>query len=160
MKKLVLLAASLMLVGAGCAVGQQAAFQAQTPPAAVPAQPATPPTEPGQPAQPAQPATPPSGQIQAQIGLKASVSITAGGTFSPAVITVKKGTTVTWTNTGSAQVWIASNPHPTHTDYPGFDSKAAIGTGESYSFTFNKVGSWGYHNHLNPTVMGTVIVTE
>ena len=161
MKKLLLIAsASLLLVGAGCAVGQQAAFQAQTPPAAQPAQPATPPSEPGQKAQPAEPATPPSGGIQAELDLKASVSVTAGGAFSPAVITVKKGTTVTWTNTGSAQVWIASDPHPTHTDYPGFDSKAAIGTGETYSFTFDKVGSWGYHNHLNPTVKGTVIVTE
>ena len=59
-----------------------------------------------------------------------------------------------------AKVWIASDPHPVHTAYPGFDSHTDIGAGESFSFTFDKVGSWGYHNHLNSTVRGTVVVTE
>lgn len=169
MKKLLLLlsASSLLLVGAGCMGG--ASTDVQTPPVAQP------------PSQPPQPSTPPTGGTGAgagvdvggganaggaaagggaNLGIKADVSITAGGTFSPAVITVKKGTTVIWTNSGSAMVQVASNPHPTHNDYPGFDSKSAIGAGETYAFTFDKAGSWGYHNHLNPTVMGTVIVTE
>jgi plastocyanin len=170
MKRIALLAASLLLVGQGCKVGQQAEFKAQTPPAAQPAQPATPPTEPGQKAQPAQPAEPPSDAIKAEIEanagvdvmvkLEAKVTITAGGTFSPATLTVKKGTKVTWTNAGSLPVWPASAPHPVHTDYPGFDAKTDLRNGESWSFTFDKTGSWNYHNHLNPSVTGTVIVTE
>lgn len=161
MKRHLIAAASvLLLVGQGCAVGQQSGFEAQTPPAAEPAVPAVPPTEPGQPAQPAQPATPPSEDIKAEmdLSLKASASITAGGTFSPAVLTVKQGTTVTWTNAGSAKVWIASDPHPVHNAYPTFNSNTDIGAGESWSFTFDKKGSWGYHNHLNSIVKGTVIV--
>lgn len=157
---LILSASSLLLVGAGCANGQSSESQVQTPPAVQPARPAAPPAAPVQKAMPPQPATPPALPVGAGVSLKADVAITAGGTFSPAVVTVKKGSTVTWTNDGDAQVWIASNPHPTHTDYPGFDSKAAIDPGNTYSFTFNNVGSWGYHNHLNPTVQGTVIVTE
>ncbi|HTK59608.1 MAG TPA: plastocyanin/azurin family copper-binding protein [Candidatus Baltobacteraceae bacterium] len=164
MKRLLSIASILLLVGAGCAVGQQADFQAQTPPAAEPAQPAQPATGTGTSAQPAQPANPPSDEIKAEIdanlSLRASVAINAGGAFSPATITVKKGTTVTWTNEGSAKVWIASDPHPVHDGYPGLDSGTDIGTGASYSFTFEKTGSWGYHNHLNPLVKGTVIVTE
>jgi hypothetical protein len=30
--------------------------------------------------------------------------------------------------------------------------------GESYQFTFNKVGTWQYHNHRNAAHSGVVIV--
>lgn len=87
----------------------------------------------------------------------AAVVVTSGG-IAPAAITVKKGTTVTWTNRSGKPVRIASNPHPTHTDYPGFDSKEPIDQGETYSFTFDKIGSWVYHDHFSPSVGGTVVV--
>ncbi len=88
-----------------------------------------------------------------------SVEYASGG-FSPSSITVKKGTTVTWTNKDTDPVWVASNPHPTHTDLPGFDAKKQVQPNETYSFTFEKVGNWGYHNHMNPSQGGTVVVTE
>jgi plastocyanin len=88
-----------------------------------------------------------------------AVSYTASG-FQPHSITIKKGQTVTWTNKDSDELWVASNPHPTHTDYPGFDELKSIPTGQTYSFTFTKVGNWGYHNHLNPSQQGIVVVTE
>lgn len=44
--------------------------------------------------------------------------------------------------------------------YPEFDAKKEIKPGESYSFTFEKVSSRKYHNHLNPSVTGTVNVVE
>ncbi len=78
--------------------------------------------------------------------------------FSPATVNVSKGTTVTFKNQSSANFWPASDPHPTHTNYPGFDAKKAIAPGSSYSFTFTKVGSWGYHNHFSPELKGRVIV--
>lgn len=77
--------------------------------------------------------------------------------FSPNSLTVKKGTTVNFLNKSSSPMWIASNPHPIHTDLPGFDQKSP---GDTYSFTFDKVGTWGFHNHRNPSVGGTIIVTE
>lgn len=164
MKNIALLTASLLLIGAGCAVGQQPEFQEQAPPAAQPAQPATPPDEPNQEAQPATPAVPPSDNSEEETGtsaqLKAEVVISAGGSFVPATLTVKQGTTVTWRNTGNASVWPASDPHPTHSIYPGFDAGRPVGGGGSWSFTFDKKGSWGYHNHLNPYVGGGTVIVE
>lgn len=168
MKRLIAAASVLLLMGQGCRVGQQPEFKAQTPPAAEPAAPATPPTAPGTGAQPAQPATPPADAIRVEldvgtdaiIKLEAKVAITAGGTFAPATLTVKKGTKVTWTNEGNRPVWPASAPHPVHTDYPGFDAGTDLRKGDSWSFTFDKVGSWNYHNHLLPSTTGTIVVTE
>ncbi len=87
----------------------------------------------------------------------ANVSLTDSG-FSPASITIHAGDTVVFTNNSQGRMWVASDPHPTHTDYPGFDEKSAAVSGGSYSFTFTRVGSWGYHNHLNPATRGTVVV--
>lgn len=88
-----------------------------------------------------------------------AVSYTENG-FEPNSITIKTGQTVTWTNKDSDDLWVASNPHPTHTDYPGFDELKGMSTGQTYSFTFTKIGKWGYHNHLNPSQQGTVVVTQ
>ena len=85
------------------------------------------------------------------------VEITSSG-FSPKTLTINSGDTVTWTNKGSTNSWPASNNHPTHTIYSGFDSLGALSTRESYSFTFENAGTWNYHNHLIPSKQGTVIV--
>jgi plastocyanin len=78
--------------------------------------------------------------------------------FSPASITVKVGDTVTFKNQSGKSMWVASAPHPTHTAYPEFDAKKGVAMGESYMFTFTKAGTWEYHNHLNPTSFGTIVV--
>jgi len=78
--------------------------------------------------------------------------------FTPAVLTVKAGTAVTFVNQSSGTMWVASNPHPTHTDLPGFDEHTAVPNGGTYTYTFVKAGTWGYHNHVNPSDGGTVVV--
>lgn len=90
---------------------------------------------------------------------KASVQYTQGG-FSPRTITVSAGTAVVFTNASTAGMWVASAVHPTHQLLPGFDQKAAVQTGGTYEYIFADVGSWQYHNHVNPQDTGTVIVTE
>ena len=85
------------------------------------------------------------------------VKITDEG-FEPSSLTVSSGDTVTFENESSDDSWPASDVHPTHQNYPGFDSKKPLLAGESYSFTFTKAGSWGYHNHLEPDVTGTIVV--
>jgi plastocyanin len=85
------------------------------------------------------------------------VLITSSG-FIPSTLTIKIGDTVTFVNKDSKPHWPASDPHPTHTNYPGFDALRPLKTGESYSFTFTKQGAWGYHDHLNPSLRGTIIV--
>lgn len=78
--------------------------------------------------------------------------------FSPVSVTVKQGETVTFENKSSNSFWPASNDHPSHLIYPEFDPKKKIPAGESYTFTFDKIGTWGYHNHIKASQKGTIIV--
>lgn len=85
------------------------------------------------------------------------VDVSASG-FVPAAVTIKVGGTVTFVNVGTEKMQPASDPHPTHTDYIGFDSIVGVGVGSTYSFTFTKAGTWKYHDHLHPALSGIVIV--
>jgi plastocyanin len=85
------------------------------------------------------------------------VKLTDNG-FEPQTLTINSGETVKFENDSSDDAWIASNVHPTHLLYRGFDEKKPMVHGGSYSFTFTKVGRWGYHNHLEPTTQGTIVV--
>lgn len=71
--------------------------------------------------------------------------------FSPQTVTVAAGSEVTFVNNGQAKHWPASAVHPTHQLLPGFDAKRGLETGEEYTFTFTQAGTWGCHDHLNPT---------
>ncbi len=68
--------------------------------------------------------------------------------FSPATLTVKKGTTVTWTNNNSAQHQIKSAT---------FNS-SQLGKGQSFSFTFNDGGTFDYSCAIHPSMLGKIIV--
>jgi len=71
--------------------------------------------------------------------------------FSPQSVEIAKGSTVNFVNKSSMPIWVASDPHPEHTDYPEFDTPRVLGRmpqmGEDFSFTFDKVGTWKYHSH-------------
>src|SRR5262245_11019965 len=54
--------------------------------------------------------------------------------FSPATITVKAGTTVTWTNHDQDAHTVTANPGP-------FRSKT-LNTGDTFKFTFTKAGTF------------------
>lgn len=86
-----------------------------------------------------------------------TISYTDSG-FSPASIKIKRNLKVEFVNMSSGLMWVASAPHPSHTTYPEFDEKAVSQRGEIYAFTFDKVGTWKYHNHLNPIHTATIIV--
>ncbi|MBI2033670.1 MAG: hypothetical protein HYT13_01080 [Candidatus Liptonbacteria bacterium] len=89
-----------------------------------------------------------------------------GQGFSPQTVTIKKGDSVTFANQSSKEMWPASALHPTHKVYPTtggcigstFDACAGIKPGESWSFALDINGSWKYHDHLNPTAFGTIVV--
>ncbi len=118
------------------------------------------------PQQPAAPSSQPATQPSAQLPPNA-VEITSSG-FNPAELKVKVGDTVTWINKNTDTHWPASAMHPTHKVYPEaggcigskFDACKGLAPGDSWSFTFNQVGSWGYHDHLNPgpPFFGKIIV--
>jgi len=100
-----------------------------------------------------------------------STTITFNGSvFSPANVTVAQGGTVTWTSTGG-DMWVASDPDPIQNGYdgttleqhcaPGYTGVAPFdqcSAGTSFSFTFNRVGTWSFHDHLDESVGGTVTV--
>jgi len=87
-----------------------------------------------------------------------SLVLVQNGKFNPQVLTVKKGTEVTWVNKDIEPCWIASDPHPIHNGYPGFDAGKSMIQDETYKFKFDKVGTFGYHDHLNITNTGKIIV--
>ena len=78
--------------------------------------------------------------------------------FVPQNIRIKQGTTVRFTTTRSDEFWPASNPHPTHSLYPAFDPKEPIEPSDSWSFTFDRVGVWGYHDHIRAYYTGIIQV--
>lgn len=77
--------------------------------------------------------------------------------FSPKSITIKVGESVTWINKDSQDHTVNSSPHPTHTDNP-FLNVGLIRPGEKKSLTFDKAGIYKYHDHLNPSLNGSVAV--
>jgi len=77
--------------------------------------------------------------------------------LNPSEITINVGDTVVWLNKDEVVRMIASDPHPNHTALPELVSRE-LGANQTYSFKFTKVGTWGYHDHNNPTLKGTVIV--
>lgn len=106
------------------------------------------------------PVTSPSSSLTATPAATArSVEISIEDTgFNPRTVTVAAGTTVTFVNNGQALHWPASAVHPTHQQLPGFDAMRGLATGESYSFVFSQSGTWTFHDHLQPTVTGSVVV--
>lgn len=91
-------------------------------------------------------------------GNVAKVAITSSG-FIPAVIQVAPGTLVTWTNNDTSSHQVASDPYPQDNNLAGFKSPTALSQNDSYSFTFERTGTFTYHDDLNPfKLTGTVIV--
>lgn len=85
------------------------------------------------------------------------VIISASG-FTPQTITIKTGSSITWTNTDSVSHTVNSDPHPTHTISSLLNQAGTIKAGESKSLTFPTAGTYKYHDHLNPSSSGTVVV--
>lgn len=102
--------------------------------------------------QPTSPATPSATKTTK----KNIVTIQSSG-FLPKNITIKTEESVTWVNQDTADHTVNSTPHPIHTDYSSLNL-GVIKPGESKSLTFPKVGTYKYHNHLNPSLTGSVTV--
>lgn len=71
-------------------------------------------------------------------------------TFNQPTVTVKPGTTITWTNGDDI-------PHTVVSKDGVFKSKV-LDTGDKFSFTFAKAGQFGYFCSIHPHMTGTVIV--
>jgi plastocyanin len=72
-------------------------------------------------------------------------------TFTPQTLTVKAGTTVTWTNKDDI-------PHGIASDNKAFAKSKALDTDDSYSVTFTTAGTYKYFCYIHPHMTGTIIV--
>ena len=70
--------------------------------------------------------------------------------FNPGTITVKAGTTVTWTNTGVTH---------TVTSNTGLFDSGHLGSGDTFTFTFSKAGTYAYHCAIHSAMKGEVTVS-
>jgi plastocyanin len=72
--------------------------------------------------------------------------------FGPGTVTVKPGTTVTWTQQDEDQ-------HTVTGDDASFASSPLV-TGQTYTHTFAAPGTYHYHCAIHPFMHGTVTVTN
>ena len=70
--------------------------------------------------------------------------------FAPTSMTVKAGSSVTWTNKDD-------EPHTVVSD-TGLFRSGAMDTNESFSFRFDKAGTYHYACSIHPRMVGTIIV--
>ena len=76
----------------------------------------------------------------------------SGFAFSPASITVKVGDSVTWTNKDSA-------PHTVTAADGSFDS-GSLAQNASFSFTFQKAGTYTYRCTIHPTMPTATVIVQ
>ena len=72
-------------------------------------------------------------------------------TFNPPTLTVKAGTTVTWTNKDDIPHGIAATGNT-------FQRSLALDTDNSYSFKFTTPGTYQYFCYIHPHMTGTIVV--
>lgn len=87
-----------------------------------------------------------------------TVTLTAKG-FEPDKITINKGDVVTWLNKSGGDATVNSADHPTHRLFPVLNL-GNFADGSSVQAKINRTGVLKYHNHLNPTQTGTIVVLE
>lgn len=78
--------------------------------------------------------------------------IIQGNSFTPDTLTVKVGTKVTWMNNDGYD-------HTVTSDNGTFDA-GHIPSGQSFSFTFTKAGTYPYHCAIHTFMTAKVVVTN
>lgn len=97
-------------------------------------------------------------------GASAIVTYTDKG-FSPSPLPIAVGTTVTWVNQSSHEMWVEATG-PSGGNCMNAQAKAAlnecasVSKDGSYSYTFSALGTFTYFNHQHSNDTGTVTVTE
>ncbi len=101
--------------------------------------------------------TPAATATQAGNAQSVMIITNSSGTFafSPASLTIKAGTTVTWKNTTAVPHTVTSD------DGKSFDSGTAnpiAAQSGTFSFTFSTPGTFAYHCAIHPFMKATIIV--
>ena len=88
-----------------------------------------------------------------------SIVLTEEG-FKPRYVRVRKGTEVVFSTSREVPFWPASSHHPWHTLYPEFDPKRSVAPNETWAFTFERIGEWGFHDHTHSYYTGMIYVED
>jgi plastocyanin len=92
-----------------------------------------------------------AGSVGMAIADDAAIKISAKDfMFSPVAMTVKAGSTVTWTN-------LDDEPHTVFSD-AGLFRSSALDTKDSFSYKFDKPGTYHYLCTIHPRMVGTIVV--
>lgn len=89
---------------------------------------------------------------------QALITVSSAG-FTPATIQVKPGTIITWKNSDNAPHHIASNPYPSDNSVADLNSKTLV-AGRAYSYKVSGSKTIQYHDDLNPTHNGTIVIKD
>jgi plastocyanin len=102
------------------------------------------------------PVTPTTTQIQLQ---EAGPTVTIQNfAFTPATVSIPKGTTVSWVNKDSSNHVIVNDAQGSIAQGALFTSNSLL-KGESYLFKFETPGTYPYHCSIHPSMKGTIVVT-
>jgi len=88
----------------------------------------------------------------------AMIRITDHG-FEPATLAVKTGTKIMWVNAGNSLHQVASNPYPRGGDLSNLKS-VILSDNQNYTYIASTAGSFNYHDQMNPTINGTLVVQK
>lgn len=87
----------------------------------------------------------------------AVIEITPTG-FVPSTLNVQPNTNVVWINEDVNPHLPAADPYPTHASLPNLVAPRALGQKETYTFKVSKPETIHYHDDVNPTLAGTIVV--
>jgi plastocyanin len=90
--------------------------------------------------------------MAAPVGAKDTEAKIENFAFVPQRLTIKAGTTVTWTNADHI-------PHAVASTTKAFKSEL-IDTNDKFSFTFTSAGVYEYFCSVHPRMTGTIVVEE
>jgi amicyanin len=101
--------------------------------------------------------TPTATATQASNGKTVTITTDSSGSFafSPATLTIKAGTTVTWKNATAVGHTVTSDDGKTFDS--GMTNPIAAQSG-TFSFTFTTPGTFAYHCSIHPFMKATIIV--
>lgn len=100
---------------------------------------------------------PPAQQKQKEVAQHITeITLTEKG-FSPSIITVKRGTTISWANKSGETATINSSDHPTHKKFV-FLNLGEFEPNFSVQTQIMDEGTFTYHNDYKPEQTGIIIV--
>lgn len=83
-----------------------------------------------------------------------------GNSFSPNILKIKTGTEVVFKNNSLHPISLGGDAKFKDNCYSGFETKNKLMQGQTFSFIFQKTGTWIYSQTLNPEEKGVILAVK